>query len=74
VAHADFALISLEEVEQQTEERGLAGSVVADESKHVALVDFKMIDVDGYILAERFFQVVDVNADHSRVGFAMKKG
>ena len=71
---SDFAFVGFEEVEQQTEESSLTGSVVTDESEHIALVDFKMIDVDGNILAERLFQVVDVNADHSRVGFSMKKG
>ena len=58
----DAALVGLEQVEYESEEGGLAGSVVAYESQQVAVVDGECIDVAGRCLAEALFQVF--NLDH----------
>ena len=54
-------LVGFEQVEKESEERRLAGSIVAHKSQNVTVVDRKRWDVAGTSLAELFLEVLNVN-------------
>ena len=60
-AYADRAGIGLQQVEDHTEECGLARSVVAYQSQDITVVDSERRDVAGDGLSELFLQLIDSN-------------
>ena len=50
------SLVGTDEVEDETEKGALAGSVVADEAKHLTLGDGVRLYVDGHLGAEGFLE------------------
>ena len=57
----DGALVGLEQVEKESEEGCLAGSVVAHETQYLAVVDGECGDVAGASLAEMLLEMIYLN-------------
>lgn len=55
--HADGTAVGLDEVEDETEERTLAGTIVAHQSKQLTAVDCQFWNVNGNFLAEGLLEV-----------------
>ena len=58
-ADGDVAFVGFQKVEDEAEQRGLAGTVITDEAHHVAVADDVTVDVGGDDAAELLMQIVD---------------
>ena len=59
--HAHMPIVGLDEIEHKAEQSALACSVVTDETKYLAVVYLKLLNIDCHLGAECLLEVIDVD-------------